>query len=179
MRFEALESYLCVRIIFKILLKMKKIIAIVAIAVLTFSCKTASVTSSKLDRKSQVEIKGNWEISAVTFGGSEYFKVNSFEIADSQCLVGSTWKFISNNNKGEMALTKTNCPDFSSPITWFVNQEGQFVLKFLNEGIKAKAVREGYVLRIANQTATAFQLVESINVAGKATEIVYQFQKIN
>ncbi len=158
---------------------MKKIIALATIAILLFSCKTTSVTSTKLDRTSQVEIKGNWVISAVTFGGSEYFKVNSFQIADSQCLVGSTWKFISNNNKGEMTLTKTDCPTFSSPITWFVNQEGQFVLKILDAGVKAKAVREGYVLRIANQTTTSFQLVENINVGGKQTEIVYQFEKNN
>jgi len=158
---------------------MKKIIALMAIAVLLFSCKTTSITSTKLDRTSQVEIKGNWVISSVTYGGSEYFKVNSFQLADSQCFVGSTWKFISNNNKGEMALTKMECPAFSSPITWFINNEGQFVLKILDAGLKAKKVREGYVLRIANQTATSFQLAENINVGGKLTEIVYQFQKIN
>jgi hypothetical protein len=156
---------------------MKKIIAMTSIAILLFSCKTSSVTSTKLDRGSQVEIKGNWAISAVTYSGSEYFKVNSFQIADSQCLVGSTWKFISNNNKGEMALTKTDCPVFSSPITWFVNKEGQFVLKILDAGVKAKKVKEGYVLRIANQTATSFQLAENINIGGKLTEIVYQFEK--
>ena len=158
---------------------MKKIIAMTTIVILLFSCKTTSVTSTKLDRTSQVEIKGNWVISNVTYGGSEYFKVNSFQLADSKCFVGSTWKFISNNNKGEMALTKTDCPAFSSPITWFVNKEGQFVLKILDAGEKAKKVRDGYVLNIANQTLTSFQLTENINVGGKLTEIVYQFQKIN
>jgi hypothetical protein len=153
---------------------------LLTIMVLFFvGCKTQSVTSSKLDRKSQVEIKGNWVISSVTHGGSEYFKVNSFQIADSKCFEGSTWKFISNNNKGEMALTKANCPAFSSSITWFVNKEGQFVLKILGAGEKAKTVRDGYVLRIANQTETTFQLLENINVAGKLTEVVYQFEKVN
>jgi hypothetical protein len=158
---------------------MKKNITVLIIAILMISCKTASVTSTKLDRGSQLEIKGDWVISAVTYGGSEYFKVNSFQIADSQCLVGSTWKFISNNNKGEMALTKTDCPAFNAPITWFVNKEGQFVLKILGVGEKAKKVREGYVLHIANQTAISFQLTENSNVGGKLTEIVYQFQKNN
>ena len=110
---------------------MKKIILVCTLAVLMFACKTTSVTNTSTDRKSQVAIKGNWVISAVTFGGSQYFKVNSFQIADSQCFEGSTWKFISNNNKGEMALTKAGCTAFSSPITWFVNKEGQFVLKVL------------------------------------------------
>ncbi len=158
---------------------MKKIIVVVAMGILLFGCKTPSVTSTKLDRTSQVEIKGNWVIRSVTYPGSQYIKVNSFQIADSKCFEGSTWKFISNNNKGEMALTKTDCPVFSSPITWFVNTEGQFVLKILDAGEKAKKVRDGYVLRIANQTATSFELIDTINVGGQNKDIIYQFEKIN
>ncbi|MGZ9675184.1 lipocalin family protein [Flavobacterium sp. GNP001] len=158
---------------------MKKIILVCALAVLMFACKSSSATSTKTDRKSQVAIKGDWVISAVTYPGSQYVKVNSFQLADSDCFVGSTWKFVSNNNKGSMALTKANCVSFSSPITWFVNNEGQFVLKVLDAGIKAKKVRDGYVLKLANQTETSFQLVDRIDVAGKMTDVVYQFQKAN
>ncbi|MBC5837111.1 lipocalin family protein [Flavobacterium muglaense] len=158
---------------------MKKIILIMAMSVLLFSCKTSSITDKKLDRTSQVAIKGNWTITAVTYPGSEYIKVNSFDIADSNCFVGSTWKFISNNNKGEMALTKYDCPVFSSPITWFVNSNGEFVLKVLDAGEKAKKVRAGYVLQVANQTENSFQLVDKINVGTKMTAVVYQFQKAN
>ena len=81
---------------------MKKNILLFAFVSLLFSCKTSSVTSKKVDHKSQVEIKGNWIISKVTYPGSEYIKVNSFDLADSKCFIGSTWKFISNNNKGNM-----------------------------------------------------------------------------
>lgn len=156
---------------------MKKIILLSTIAILLFACKTTSVTNTKLDRTSQVAMKGNWVIVSVTYPGSEYIKVNSFQIADSKCFEGSTWKFISNNNKGEMALTNTNCPAFSSPITWFVNKEGKFVLKVLNAGEKAKKVRDGYILDVANQTEISFQLVDKINVGGKVTDVIYQFQK--
>lgn len=156
---------------------MKKIILLSTIAILLFACKTTSVTNKKLDRTSQVAMKGNWVIVSVTYPGSEYIKVNSFQIADSKCFEGSTWKFISNNNKGEMALTNTNCPAFSSPITWFVNKEGKFVLKVLNAGEKAKKVRDGYILDLANQTEISFQLVDKINVGGKVTDVIYQFQK--
>ena len=156
---------------------MKKIIVAFAIFVFATSCKTSSVTPTKLDRKSQVEIKGNWTITSVEYPSKEFIKVNSFSLADSQCFVGSTWKFISNNNKGEMNLSKANCPAFSSPITWFVNREGQFVLKVLNAGEKAKKVRDGYVLTVANQTETSFQLIDKIDVGGKAADVVYQFSK--
>ncbi len=149
------------------------------VAVSLFACKTTSVTSTKLDRSSQVAIKGDWVISNVTYPGSDYIKVSSFQIADSKCFVGSTWYFISNNNKGSMALTKTDCAAFSSPIVWSVNKEGQFVLKILDAGEKAKKVRDGYVLRVANQTETSFQLIDIINVGGQSKEVTYQFEKTN
>ena len=156
---------------------MKKIFLLFATAVLLFACKTSSITETKLDRSSQVAMKGNWTIVSVTYPGSEYIKVNSFEIADSKCFEGSSWKFISNNNKGEMALTNVNCPAFSSPITWYVNNEGKFVLKILDADVKAKKVRSGYILDVANQTELSFQLVDKINVGGKLTNVIYQFQK--
>jgi hypothetical protein len=158
---------------------MKKVILLCTLAVLMFACKSTSATGTNTDRKSQVAMKGNWAISSVTYPGSQYVKVNTFQIADSECFVGSNWKFVSNNNKGTMALTKANCMTFSSPITWFINKEGQFVLKVLNAGEKARKVREGYVLNVANQTESSFQLIDKINVGGKMTDVVYQFQKVN
>jgi len=167
---------------------MKKIFTLMVMAVVFFACKSASNTTStpaksepvantKLDKSSQVAIKGNWKITSVTYPGSDYFKVNSFQIADSQCLVGSTWNFVSNNNKGSMSLTKTDCPDFSSPIVWSVNKEGIFILKIVEAGVKAKTVTQGYLLRVANQTETAFQLIDKIDVGGQKKDIIYQFEK--
>lgn len=151
-----------------------------AVLAVTFaSCKSTSATNTKLDNKTERLMKGNWVISSVSYPGSEYIKVTSFQLADSKCFEGSTWKFVSNNNKGDMALTKAGCGDFSSPITWFVNKDGQFVLKVLSAGEKAKKVRDGYVLNVANQTESSFQLVDKIDVGGKMTDVVYQFQKVN
>ncbi|MEL1241286.1 hypothetical protein [Flavobacterium flavipallidum] len=158
---------------------MKKIFIVAALALTLFSCKTSSVTATKLDRGTQVGMKGNWVISSVTYPGSDYIKVNSFQLADSKCFEGSTWKFVSNNNKGNMALTKYDCPVFSSPITWFVNTNGEVVLKILDAGEKAKKVRDGYVLRVANMTESSFQLLDRIDVGGKMTDVVYQFQRVN
>ena len=158
---------------------MKKIILTGILAVLLFACKSNSATATKLDRNSQVDMKGNWVVSSVTYPGSDVIAVNSFQLADSKCFEGSTWKLISNNNKGEMAISKPGCAAFSSPITWFVNRDGQFVLKVLNAGEKARKVRDGYVLSVANQSENSFQLVDKIDVGGKTTDVVYQFQKVN
>ncbi|RAR75673.1 lipocalin family protein [Flavobacterium aciduliphilum] len=156
---------------------MKKGLVVLLMMIAFTSCKPQqNVTSTKLDTKSEVAIKGNWTLSSVTYLGSEYIKVTSFDIADSKCFIGSTWKFISNNNKGEMALTSSNCPAFSSPITWYINKEGKFVMKIINE-TKAKNVLDGYILSVANQTESSFQLIDQVNVGGKIVDVVYQFQR--
>lgn len=156
---------------------MKRILLLLSISVFMLGCKSKSVTNSKVDNKTERVIKGNWSISAVNYPGSEYIKVNSFDIADSKCFIGSTWKFVSNNNKGSMALNNASCSTFVSDITWFINKEGQFVMKVLSAGEKAKKVRDGYVLNVANVTETSFQLVDKIDVGGKMTNVIYQFQK--
>ncbi len=156
---------------------MKKVILLFALAIIGLGCKSQSPVSTKLDNKSEVAIKGDWIISAVTYPGSEYIKISSFDIADSKCFVGSTWKFISNNNKGNMALTKSDCISFESTITWYINKEGQFVMKMIDAGVKRKRVTEGVILSVANQTESSFQLIDRINVGGKSVEVVYQFQR--
>jgi hypothetical protein len=114
---------------------------------------------SSLDSKSQSGLKGNWMISSVTYPGSDYIKVTSFDIADSKCFEGSSWNFISMSNKGTMT------------------KEGAFTLK-ITEGEKAKRVTQGYFLQLRNQTESSFQLVDNVSVGGQNVEVVYQFQKV-
>ncbi len=156
---------------------MKKRLILLLLTVIFVGCKPKqTIASTKLDTKLEVAIKGNWKITSVTYPGSDYIKINSFDLADSKCFVGSTWKFISNNNKGEMTLTNTTCTAFSSPITWYINKDGKFVMKIINDS-KAKKVLEGYLLTIANSTETGFQLVDKVNVGGQYVNVVYQFNK--
>lgn len=159
---------------------MKKLIVLGVLSILFCSCKPKqTVTNTKVDNKSQVAIKGNWTLTSVAYPGSDYIKVTSFQIADSKCFEGSTWKFISNNDSGQMSLTNSNCVAFSSSIKWYVNKEGQFILKILDAGEKAKKARDGYILALAAQTQDSFQLIDKINVGGKITNVVYQFNKTN
>ena len=169
---------------------MRKTLLVCILAVMVFACKSAPVEpavqaqvsnapTSKLDKTTQVGMKGNWQIASVAFPGSEYIKVNSFNLADSKCFIGSNWNFISNNNKGTMTLNSPNCTAFTSAITWYVNKEGQFVLKILDEGLKSRKVKTGFVLVVANQSENSFQLIDKISVGNNPTDVVYQFQRVN
>ncbi len=161
---------------------MHKLLLLLVLPCLILSCKSSAPSagpSPKLDRNSQSGIKGNWQITSVSYPGSDYFKVNSFQIADSKCFIGSTWNFIPNNNKGSMSLGKADCPAFSSQIVWSIDQQGLFGLKIVNPGVKAKTVTQGYFLKVANQTGNSFQLIDMIDVAGQKKDIIYQFEKLN
>src|SRR6478735_14749 len=119
---------------------MRKLTFFILAAVMAVGCKSkAPVVSTSIDHSAQVGIKGNWKITNVTYAGSDYIKVTSFEIADSKCFVGSAWHFISNDNKGTMTLNHGSCPAFNSPIVWSVNKDGDFILK-ITEGVKAKKI---------------------------------------
>ncbi|QYJ67348.1 lipocalin family protein [Flavobacterium litorale] len=149
---------------------MKKILLLCVFTVLAVSC-------GSLDQKSQTGLKGNWTISQVSYPGSDYIKVNSFNIADSKCFEGSSWKFVSNNNTGTIDISKPGCPSFSSPIVWTITKEGDFTLK-ITEGVKAKKVAQGYYLKMRNQTENSFQLVDRVDVGGNTVDVIYQFQKM-
>lgn len=159
---------------------MKKVILLSLLMIGLWSCKsssTASPASTKIDTRAGAILKGNWILTSVNYPGSEYIKVTSFQLEDSKCFEGSSWKFVANNNSGEMNLSKAGCSSFSSPIKWYINKDGQFVLKIVNAGEKAKKVRDGYVLTFVAQESGNFQLVDKINVGNKPTDVVYQFEK--
>lgn len=158
---------------------MKKIVFIIVMSVFALACKPKqTVTNTKLDNKSERFLKGDWIVSSVNYVGSDVFKVTSFNIADAKCFEGSLWTFVSNNNTGEVSLNKANCATYESKITWFINKDGNFVMKFLSDGVKAKHTASGYVLKVVNQTETSFQLIDKASVGSNSAEIVYQFDKI-
>jgi hypothetical protein len=158
---------------------MKKTLFTLLLLTAFISCKsTSSTVNTNLDNKTERMLKGDWTLTSVNYPNSAYFKVNSFNIEDSKCFVNSNWSFVSNNNKGEMSLNNvsSDCKNFSSPITWYINKEGNFVLKIIND-YKAKEVNNGFVLAVRNVTESSFDLIDTINVAGQTKNITYTFQR--
>ena len=54
-----------------------------------------------------------------------------------------------------------------------------FGLKIVAAGEKARRISEGYFLKINRQSETSFQLIDKMDVGGKMSDIVYQFEKTN
>lgn len=160
---------------------MEKLLVALIFSVLLGACRSVAPGAAEPVSQATVsagKLKGEWQITKVTLPVSGMLKVTSFQVADSECLVGSLWTFIPNNRTGSMSLSKTGCPAFSSPVSWDLAKDGSFGFKFVNPGTKAKNVTQGFRLRLANQSADSFQLVDMVSVGGQNREIVYQFEKI-
>jgi hypothetical protein len=159
---------------------MKQLLSLSVFLVFLAACNTVKQTEKKMedmDLASQKKLKGNWQISDITFPERESYKIKSFQIADAKCFIGSQWNFVPNNNTGSLNINKSDCPQFSSPIVWSINKNGLFTLKFVSKGTKSKSIIQGYKLRVSNLTSNSFELIDDINVEGSQKELVYHFQK--
>jgi hypothetical protein len=159
----------------------KFLLALVFLATL-YNCKSSapsSIISPKTDKVSQAGLSGTWQITNILYPGSQFIEVTSFQIADSKCFIGSTWNFISNNNKGTITLNGSSCEAFNARIVWSIDKAGNFGFKLVDTGVKSKSVTQGFLLRMANQSENSFQLIDRINVGGQFKDITYQFGKVN
>lgn len=82
---------------------MKKIVLLI-FAITLFSC--GANKNVKLKEKI---IKGNWTLNKISFSKTGDYNVTLFNDTTKDCLEGSSWKFIPNNNSGVYAVTNTNC----------------------------------------------------------------------
>lgn len=93
---------------------MKKLL-LFSLILIAFGCKTPE--ANKLDTSTQRALRGDFQIVSVSYPGSDVIKVNAFELADSQCFVGTRWKFVANNNSGNFTMDGGgNCPSYETKI---------------------------------------------------------------
>lgn len=155
---------------------MKKI-SLILIALFMIGCKSTEKTvETKLNTKAQVAVKGDWQVTNVSFANSDYIKIDLFDLGNSKCFVNSTWHFISNNNKGNMKINDYSCA-YESDITWYINSNNEMVIKFLN-GTKSKKVTTGYVVQYIPINENKFQLIEQADVMNKKQDVVLTFERI-
>lgn len=153
---------------------MKKFVCItLASAFVLVSC------GPKLNNAAQSDLKGDWTVTDVSYKNEDIFKIKAFGFMEANCLEGSIWEFIPNNNTGTMTINNANCTYNDTPIVWTITSEGVFTLKFVDPSLKAKKVTSGFNLALANQDENSFQLIDYADVAGNKTKIVYQFKKMS
>lgn len=133
--------------------------------------------NSSMDVTAQKGLIGTWTLDNVTYSESAV-KVKAFDEYDAQCLKNSTWFFVANNNTGTFTLNNptANCPAVTQNFTWYIDPQGMFILKRLNEGDKARKVDVGTVYQfISNPNGETFVLAQIIS----GLQITYHFTKIS
>lgn len=141
-----------------------------------------SCSSTKGVRTSKKIIKGSWELSTVEFSDYGTFKIVFFGDVSKNCLEGSQWNFIPNNNTGTYEISGDSC---SNGIRNFVftiqevNKETQlydFLLKPTDEKHKSET-NKGYRVELVNLTDSAMKWAMNTSIDGKNIKLYMNFKK--
>lgn len=154
---------------------MKKLLILCIISVTLINCKSTSAVDNYVDYEAQRNVKGDWIISNIEYPNSNYFQVNHFDIAKSNCFTNSTWNFVSNNNKGTVVFPN-NCATTRN-ITWYINRDGQMVLKFLGSESSRKT-ETGYVVQYISVNENTFILRDKAMISNNSVQVNITFTRI-
>lgn len=151
---------------------MKKLIMLIFVATL-FSCG-----ASKTVRTKEKTIKGNWVLNKITYSKTGDYNVTLFNDTTKECLEGSTWKFVPNNNSGTYAVNGVNCiagdRDFIFVIQEINEASGyyDFLLKPKNNESNL-----GYRVELTQLDAYSMKWQQNLNVNGTPFIINMNFTK--
>ncbi len=158
---------------------MKKIILLTVLATFALSCGTP-----KTVQESRKVIKGYWSLDNISYGSSGTFNVTIFNDTSTECLEGSMWRFIPNNNTGNYTIENTNCPtgqrDFVFTIQEMDPSGGlyDFLLKPTNAKGKSDD-NSGFRLSLTQLNESSMRWEQTVNLDGEPFKINMNFSKIN
>jgi hypothetical protein len=95
---------------------MKKILTLM-LSIVLFSCG-----ASKNVRTQQKVIKGNWELTDIVYSKTGEYNVTLFNDANKECLEGSSWKFVPNNNTGTYTISDANCIEGAREFVFVIEE---------------------------------------------------------
>lgn len=148
-------------------------------AILIFAACSSQRNQSVSNKVSKGAISGTWTVTDVRLEGfpSGYAVKNAFDLAPYQSFEGSTWTLYGGFG-GSIALTN----GITQQIYWSIINDGMnptFQFKKINAGEKARDVKEGYQLEVAEATKTSLVLRSPFPLTnGGMAYIVYSFVNV-
>lgn len=147
-----------------------------AFAIVIFTACSSQRNAGSNNKVSKGAVSGTWTVTDVRLEGfpSGYEVRNAFDLAPYQNFVGSTWTLYGGFS-GQIALSN----GVTQEIYWSLINDGlnpTFQFKKINDGEKAREVREAYLLEIAEATKTSMILRSPFPLTnGGSGYIVYTF----
>lgn len=154
---------------------MKKIL-IAILGLLLFSC-----ASSKAVKESKKSLDGEWILNNITYSETGIFKIKLLNDAPKDCFEGSTWKFTSNNFKGNYTIHNGSCNPGDRYFMFSIldaDADGyqNFMLKPTDEKRRSKT-NYGMRFKIIQLSDNAMQLQQTVPVDGNPFKINMNFSK--
>ena len=151
---------------------MKKILLLI-LSITLFSCG-----ASKNVRNQEKIIKGNWTLTNITYSKTGNYNVTLFKDALTGCFVGSSWKFVPNNNSGIYTINDTNCNSGEREFVFDIQEVDEisgyydFLLKPDNNENNI-----GFRLKLTQLTETKMQWQQALTIDGQPFLINMNFIK--
>lgn len=142
-------------------------------AVLLYSCG-----ASKNVRSKEKVIKGNWTLSKITYSKTGDYNVTLFNDTSKECLEGSSWKFVPNNNSGVYSVSSNGCVTGDRDFI-FVIQEVDNVSGYYDFMLKPKnnEANLGYRIDLKELTENTMLWRQKVMVNGSPFLINMNFSK--
>lgn len=156
---------------------MKKLILGLFVLAMMVSCG-----ASKTVRTSKKVIKGNWELSSITYSEAGTYDVTLLNDVSKACFEGSTWQFIPNNNTGLYTINNGNCDTGVRNFIFSIQEidEVSGLYDFLLKPTDAKHKSENNVgFRLSLTSLSEMDMVwqQTLTVDGKPFTITMNFNK--
>ncbi|MHB0756417.1 lipocalin family protein [Polaribacter sp. M15] len=134
--------------------------------------------SSKTIKTKHKIIKGNWTLTNITYSKTGAYNVTFFNDTTKDCLEGSSWKFVPNNNTGVYTINDTDCNQGDRDFV-FVIQEVDAVSGYFDFMLKPKNSNgnTGYRIDLKELTPTTMLWRQKVNVNGTPFLINMNFIK--
>lgn len=156
---------------------MKKIVVVVLMAVLLASCGT-----SKTVRTSKKVIKGQWTLNDISYDNYGSFRITFFNDVTKDCLEGSSWNFIPNNNSGNYNISNTSCESGERNFVFTIQEVDEetglydFLLKPTDSKLKSTD-NKGFRLKLNRLTDTEMEWIQYASIDGITITITMKFNK--
>lgn len=142
-----------------------------------FSCGGAKNTGTTV-RSQEKTIKGNWVLNKITYSKTGKYNVTMFNDATKECLEGSTWKFVPNNNSGVYSINGTSC-DTGDRGFIFIIQEANRSSGYYDFLLKPKnnPKNTGFRVELSELSESTMKWKQNLTINGNPFIINMNFTK--
>lgn len=155
---------------------MKKLFYL-AITLILFSCGT-----SKVVKQSEKTLKGNWVLNDMTSTVIGELNFTIFGQSSRDCVIGSSWEFIPNNNTGSYLESGSGCSTEKNYFVFSIDEVDEtsgfydFLLKPTDKKGKSET-NKGFRLELVNLTDNTMVWKHTISFEGKPATLTFNFIK--